>query len=393
MVTTGLEVCLADAPTVLDGKRFGLLLNQASVDCRFRYAHHCLASKFPGQLVALFGPQHGVFCEQQDNMIETPHGTDDDLGVPVYSLYADQRKPTPAMLEGLDAFVVDLQDVGTRVYTYIWTVTYCLEACADAGIPVVILDRPNPLGGVVIEGPLLNPNYSTFVGRAAVPMRHGLTMGEMATFLNAAMGIGAEIEVVSMLGWNRRMLWPDTGRPWLPPSPNLPRFEGALVYPGQVLTEGTRLSEGRGTTTPFEVVGAPFVDSNQLALRLSEMGTSGITCRSLRFEPTFQKHAGISCAGFHLHSLDPYATRSYRFTVALLAAVAELWPDNFEWLPPPYEYEEKLMPIDILSGSDQLRTAIDSGSVDVDALCRVDVAAWQEATREFWLYDGPDMVD
>src|SRR5690606_26993572 len=201
---------------------------------------------------------------QQANMIESPHGFEDALRLPVYSLYSQTRRPTPEMLEGLDALVVDLQDAGARVYTVAWTVSYCLEACGEAGMPLVVLDRPNPVGGQAIEGPLLDPNYASFVGRAAIPMRHGLTLGELTRWLNQALSIGCEVLVVPMLGWQRSMLWPETGRIWTAPSPNLPRWEGVLFYSGCVLFEGTNISEGRGTTTPFECIGAPFIKPAQL---------------------------------------------------------------------------------------------------------------------------------
>jgi len=259
-VTLGLEQCLSDPPPVLKTGRFGLLMNQASVDARFRHACDLFDALFSGRLAALFSPQHGLWSADQDNMIETPHGRHPRLGIPIYSLYAEHRKPTPSMLEGLDCLLVDLQDVGTRVYTYVWTISLCLEACAEAGVPVIVLDRPNPLGGQIVEGPRLRPEFTSFIGRAPVPMRHGLTVGEMTLFLNHCMGTRADIEVVPMRGWRRDMSFAETGRCWMPPSPNLPRLEGAQVYPGAVLLEGTELSEGRGTTTPFEVIGAPYID-------------------------------------------------------------------------------------------------------------------------------------
>jgi uncharacterized protein YbbC (DUF1343 family) len=384
----GLEVCLDRPPRILQYARIGLVANQASVDGRFRHAHELLAERFPGRLAALFGPQHGLWSEQQDNMVETPHAVHPRLRIPVHSLYAERRKPTPAMLAGLDALVVDLQDVGTRVYTYVWTLSYCLEACAEQGIPLVVLDRPNPLGGQVVEGPTLEPAFASFVGRAPIPMRHALTIGELALWLRAHFSLDVELEVVPMRGWQRAMLWPDLGRAWVPPSPNLPRFEGALVYPGQVLLEGTRLSEGRGTTTPFEACGAPFVDPEALRDALEEAGVRDFVARPVRFEPTFQKHRGRSCGGVFLHALDPREVRPYRASVALLAAVRRLWPDGFEWLPPPYEYETEQMPIDILSGGDRLRRSIDAGRAEreLDGLCAADVAGWTEEVRRHLLY-------
>ena len=394
-ITLGLEVCLKTPPDLIKGKRFGLLLNQASVDRDFQYAHTLLADRFPGQLAALFGPQHGLFSEQQDNMIETPHGRDARLGIPVYSLYADQRKPTPAMLKDLDLFVVDLQDVGTRVYTYIWTLSHCLEACADLGIPVLILDRPNPLGGVIVEGPVLDEKFASFVGRAAIPMRHGLTVGEMALLLNDAMDMGAHVQVVTMQGWQRDMLWPETNRTWIPTSPNLPRFTGVQLYPGQVLIEGTELSEGRGTTTPFEIVGAPYIDPEPLIQQLRAWGHTGLALRPIRFEPTFQKHAQQSCAGVFLHPTDASTLRSYRFSLALIGAIQRLWPDDFAWLSAPYEYETALRPIDILTGDDRARHAIDKGldKKALDDISRIDLDHWTEKTSPYRLYPGPTFTD
>lgn len=394
-VTFGLEACLGAPPRVLRDARFGLLSNQASVDRDFRAAHEVLGQRFPGQLRALFCPQHGLWGEQQDNMIETPHARRGD-GVPILSLYADTRQPTPAMLEGLDCLVIDLQDVGTRVYTYAWTMLLAMRACAAARVAVVVLDRPNPLGGALIEGPLLQPDHASFVGMLPIPMRHGLTLGELAQLINR--DTGAELEIVAMQGWRRGMTWDGTGRAWVPPSPNLPRFEGATVYPGQVLLEGTNLSEGRGTTTPFEVTGAPFIDPLELAHALDALSLPGVVCRPYRFEPTFHKFAGQSCGGVFLHVTDVDAFRPLRTTLALLASVRALYPGELAWRPPPYEYEEHKLPIDILTGSADTREALDSGidADDVVALTAVDEGAWWKHVADCLLYarqqtgdDGP----
>lgn len=365
-VTVGLEACLADPPAVLRSGRFGLLANQASVDHRFRYAWDLLAERFPGRLLALFSPQHGLWGEQQANMIESPHASHPRLGVPVYSLYSETRRPTPEMLDGLDCFVIDLQDVGTRVYTFLWTASYCLEACAELRIPVLVLDRPNPVGGEIVEGPLLEPEYRSFVGRACLPMRHALTMAELVRHVNDELQIGADVQVVPCEGLSRAMWFEDTGRAWVPPSPNLPRLEGVALYPGQVLLEGTNLSEGRGTTVPFEVVGAPFIDPERLALQVEALALPGLRLRPIRFAPTFDKWLGRSCGGVQLHITDRNALRAYRTTVALLLSVRRLWPDEFRWLTPPYEYETEKMPIDILSGSDQLRRTLDTAAETAD---------------------------
>ena len=388
-VDVGLEVCLSSPAPSLAAARLGLLMNQASVDAGFVYAHQCLAERFPGQLAALFSPQHGLWSEDQDNMIETAHGRDPHLGLPVYSLYAETRRPSAAMLAGLDVLLVDLQDVGTRVYTYIWTLTHCLEACAEAGVAVVVLDRPNPLGGEVVEGPRLRGPYTSFIGRHTIPMAHGLTIGEMALYLNQAMGIGADVEVVPMRGWGRAMRFADTGRVWVPPSPNLPRTEGVDVYPGGVLVEGTHLSEGRGTTTPFEVVGAPWVEPWTLVAALGEWSLPGVVFRPIRFRPTFQKWRERVCGGVYVHATDLSVFRPYRTFVVLLGCVRALWPDQFEWLSPPYEYEYEKMPIDILSGSPELREAVDGG-LDSEGLGRVtalDEDEWLREVQPHLLYE------
>ncbi|MDP6679024.1 MAG: sodium/solute symporter [Verrucomicrobiota bacterium] len=385
----GLEVCAANPPGILRGARFGLVMNQASVDSQFRTADAVLDKTLPGQLAALFGPQHGLWSEQQDNMIETPHGLDSLRKIPVHSLYADVRKPTPEMLEALDVLVIDLQDVGTRVYTYLWTLHLCLEAAAENGIVVVVLDRPNPLGGEIIEGPMLEPGFASFVGRVSMPMRHGLTLAEAARHLNRVCGIGANLHCVPMEGYRRGSYWPEHGRPWIPPSPNLPRLEGVLLYPGQVLLEGTMLSEGRGTTTPFELCGAPYIDPAVLLNELEEFGFDGLTARPYRFEPAFQKFAQQSCGGLFLHPTNPQTLRSYRFTVAMIGCIARLWPKQFAWRQPPYEYETEKMPIDILSGGTALREAIDAGLTpeSLERVTAIDNSQWERSILPDRLYE------
>jgi uncharacterized protein YbbC (DUF1343 family) len=393
-IRVGLEKCLESPPELLQGARFGLLMNQASVDASFQYAHHAVARRFPGKLKALFSPQHGFFGQQQDNMIETPHGFDRVVGAPVYSLYHRQRWPAADMLDGLDVLVIDLQDVGTRVYTFIWTASYCLQACREAGIPVLVLDRPNPIGGQRVEGPPVASEFCSFVGRAPIPMRHGLTMAELVAVVNDLLDIGAEVYSVPLDGWARSMTWPDTGRVWIPPSPNLPRLEGVAVYPGQVLCEGTNLSEGRGTTTPFEVCGAPYVDAELLLNELGHFRVDGAVFRPVRFEPTFQKHCGQSCHGLFIHVVDPEAYRPYRASVSLLACAAQLWPHDFAWKEPPYEYETERLPIDILSGNTAIRDSIDQRRQltedDVEALCDFDVRAWREIVSRHLLYGNSE---
>jgi len=387
---SGLEVCLDDPPAVVQNGRWGLLMNQASVDWRLRYACDVLAERWPGRLTAIFSPQHGFYGVEQANMIESPHGYHRRLGVPIYSLYSDSRRPSAEALRSLDALLVDLQDVGTRVYTFVWTLTYCLEACAEAGIPLVVLDRPNPLGGLVAEGPLLDPRFASFVGRHAIPMRHALTIGEFARLIIAERRIDVELTVVPMRGWSRDMQFPATGRTWVAPSPNMPRFETALVYPGQVLWEGTNISEGRGTTAPFEVVGAPFIDADDLAKELAGYGPPGVHLRPIRFRPTFDKWRDEVCEGLSLYTTDCRAARPYYTSLSILAALRSLYPDQFAWLPPPYEYEQRHMPIDIITGGDAVRTAMDEGRNglgSVQQLAALDESAWAQRVKQYWLYE------
>ena len=401
---TGLEHCLVDSPATLRG-RFGLLMNQASVDYQLRYACDLLAERFPGQLTALFSPQHGLWGEEQANMIESPHSLYEPLGLPVYSLYSETRRPTAEMLRGIECLVIDLQDVGTRVYTFVWTMQQCLIACAAADLPVVVLDRPNPIGGRIAEGPLLESGFESFVGGATIPLRHGLTIGELALFLNAEQQIGATLRVVPMEGWRRDRIWNITegrnategvpysgdGRTWVWPSPNMPRVSTALLYPGQVLLEGTNLSEGRGTTLPFEVVGAPFIDPRQMLRELEPLALPGLALRPIRFVPTFDKWQSQPCGGLALHVVDPAAIRSVEMTLQIVAAVKRLWPADFAWLPPPYEYEREKMPIDILFGSSRLRQALDSESplqpATIASLAQLDEAAWWRRVQPYLLYD------
>lgn len=387
-VTFGLELALEQMPeTIRHCKGFGLLCNQASVDRSFRHAADLMAQRYPARLKTLFSPQHGLWSTQQDNMIETAHGTHPRLGLPVHSLYSETRRPSQQMLDGLDLFVVDLQDVGTRVYTWIWTIALCLEACAQKGIPMLVLDRPNPLGGELAEGPRLELGYRSFVGLAPIPMRHGLTIGELTRCVNDLMGIGCDVHVVRMEGWSRSMLWPDTGRSWIPPSPNLPRYEGTLVYPGQVLLEGTNLSEGRGTTTPFEQWGAPFVDPWQILPVLAPRALEGVALRPVEYEPTFHKFAGQACRGLWLHVTDARTFRPYRTTLALLRAVQELWPKESQWRQPPYEYETEKMPIDILCGTSAVREWVEESGpwARLDALSAAP-ADWWSSVRKWVLY-------
>ncbi|MEJ2718389.1 MAG: DUF1343 domain-containing protein [Deltaproteobacteria bacterium] len=361
MVVTGLARVLDD-PGILSGiGRFGLLYNQASVDARFRPVPDLLAGVFAERLAALFGPQHGAAGTEQDNMIETEHSAHPRLGIPVYSLYSRTRRPTPEMLDGLDAIVVDLQDTGTRVYTYATTVLYLMEAAANTGTRVVILDRPNPINGKDVEGNLLNPQCASFVGPHPLPMRHGLTLGELMTLYNTVYALGCRLEVVTMKDWDRTGYFEATGLPWVLPSPNMPLVETAVVYPGQVILEGTNLSEGRGTTRPFEIFGAPYVEPRRVIETIEEDALKGAVLREIEFRPTFNKWAGELCRGFQIHVIDRERFRPYRFTLAMLSSVLRVHPDEFRWSSPPYEYVHDRLPADLILGETKLRTGLEDG--------------------------------
>ncbi len=348
-------------PGRFKGHRLGLLANQASVDGRLNNARDVLSRRFPGQLKVLFGPQHGYGGEDQDNMVETQNSTDNTLNVPVFSLYAQSREPDTGMLDMIDTLIIDLQDVGTRVYTFAATLLNCLRAAAQVGIEVVVLDRPNPLGGERVEGNLLDPACYSFVGPYRLPMRHGLTMGEMARLFKGAFGLDVSLDVVPMEGWRRDMLWSDTSLRWIMPSPNMPLPETAMVYPGQVLWEGTNISEGRGTCRPFEIFGAPFFDVRAIRTRLPAEVPRAYTLQDYRFRPTFNKWAGELCHGFMIHVLDPRTYEPYLSSLTLLSAMMKTHPSDFKWSDPPYEYEYKKKPIDMIMGDVSLRHSLESG--------------------------------
>lgn len=378
IVTLGLDRLLSTDRRLITGRRLGLVCNPASIDARFVHAADRLGEDPDVTLAALFGPQHGFRSDVQDNMIETPHGQDCRRRVPVYSLYSDTREPTPDMLEGLDALVIDLQDVGTRVYTYIYTMANCMRAAARRDLPVIVCDRPNPIGGDAVEGARLDPSCSSFVGQFPIPMRHGMTIGEIARLFNTTFGIGARLEVIPLDGWQRSMYHDDTGLPWVIPSPNLPTLDSAIVYPGTVLMEGTKLSEGRGTTRPFELIGAPWIDGERLAAAMNERELPGVHFRAAFFEPTFQKHAKQSCGGCQIHVTDRRRFLPLRVAVELLDAFKREEPLRFAWREPPYEYEHEKEPIDILYGSNQLRRTLDENS-SVTAL----VDSWRPDEEQF----------
>ncbi len=376
------------ASSRLKGLRVGILANPASVDHDFRHIVDLLGEASDFKLAAIFGPQHGFRSDLQDNMIETPHGTDPRYDVPVFSLYSDTREPTPEMLDLIDVLVIDLQDVGARIYTFIYTMANCLRAAARAGLPVIICDRPNPIGGLQVEGPMLEPGYESFVGQFPIPMRHGMTVAELARLFNEHYGIGAPLEIVLMEGWSRELYFDETEIPWIMPSPNMPTLDTAIVYPGTVLFEGTMVSEGRGTTRPFELIGAPWLDGAALTARLNQSGLTGVRFREVVFEPTFQKHAKVPCGGCQIHVKSRWDFEPVKVGVAVMRECYALGPDQFKWRDPPYEYEHDKMPIDILAGSPTLRQQIQQlfPVDDIAASWRQGVKDFEEARKAYLLY-------
>ena len=388
-VSPGLEQFLQAPPAWINGRRLGLLANPASVDASYRHAKDLIEQRLPGCLKAIFSPQHGFYAEKQDNMIESADSRDPDTGLPIFSLYGHTRQPTRAMLEGIDVLLIDLQDVGTRVYTFATTVSYCLEKAKETGIPVLVLDRPNPVGGLQVEGNRLEPEFASFVGRCPVPMRHGLTLGELALYMNAQLDIQCRLSVIAMKGWQRRMYFPDTGLPWLPPSPNLPTPHSAMVYPGQVIFEGSNISEGRGTTTPFEVFGAPFIDPARLLDFMGGPRLPGAVLRPVAFEPMFHKWAQETCRGLHIHLTRPELYNAYETSLKLLQAILYHYPGTFQWRQPPYEYEWEKLPIDLITGSDRIRRQLEQ-MAPIEAMAaswQTDVTTFKEEKAVFHLYD------
>lgn len=378
MVLSGIDVLIESDQAPLKKQRLGLLCNHASLGKSFEHSRFLLGRRTGLELTCLFSPQHGFSAEKQDNMIESDHRVDRATGLPLFSLYGSSRKPSRAMFDQLDVLLVDMIDVGTRVYTFIYTLAYCLEAAARHDKKVVVLDRPNPIGGLAVEGNILNPEFSSFVGLYELPMRHGMTIGEMALFFNREAGIDADLEIVRMDGWQRWMHFCDTGQPWVFPSPNMPTPQTALVYPGQVIWEGTTVSEGRGTTLPFELVGAPYWEQERIGEKLAGYDLPGCLFRPVVFEPTSGKWAGQPCNGFHLHVTDRDIFLPYRTSLSLLQSVMQLYPEQFAYKNPPYEYEFEKLPMDLILGDQQVRRQLEDGVRPQDQ-----EAQWQPGLRCF----------
>jgi len=388
-IQTGIERLVQESGHGLSQARIGLLCNPASVDSRLNHTRLLIDKSFPQQLKALYAPQHGFFAEKQDNMIESEDLLDSVLGIPVYSLYGKSRKPDARMYKPIDVLLVDLQDVGTRVYTFIYTLSYCLEAAREYGVRVIILDRPNPINGIQVEGNCLAADCASFVGRYPIPMRHGLTIGELAKLFNDYFAIGCDLEVITMKGWKRDMLFDDTGLPWVAPSPNLPTPVSTLVYPGQVILEGTNLSEGRGTTQPFELMGAPYLDVSKVMSDLENAKLPGAILRPAVFEPTSNKWQATPCKGFQIHVTDPVQFKPYATTLQLLRAVISNHAEQFEWKPPPYEYEYERMPIDLIIGDRSIRERLErlDPIEKIESDWQQELNRFKEIRRDFFLYE------
>ena len=386
MVRLGSDLLLSSSR--LKGARVGVVCNHASLDRGFVHIVDRFASAPDVTLAAIFGPQHGFRSDVQDNMVETPHTNDSTRRVPVYSLYSETREPTAAMLDGLDVLIIDLQDIGARIYTYIYTMANCLRACERHGVPVIVCDRPNPIGGNDVEGALLAPGFESFVGQFSIPMRHGMTIGELARLFNEVFGLGAALEVIKMEGWKREMYADATDLPWVMPSPNMPTLDTAIVYPGTVLFEGTMISEGRGTTRPFELIGAPWIEAESFARRMNALGLAGVHFRPAVFEPTFQKHATLACGGCQIHVTNREQFRPVLVGVAIMAMLHQVDPRHFAWRQPPYEYEHKKMPIDILAGSEGLRRQVEAGTSarDIAESWREDEESFRKLRSQYVLY-------
>ena len=375
---SGLEVLLDSNAASLDGARVGLIVNPASIDSNFEHAADLFYNHPRINLTALFGPQHGIRGETQDNMIEWQSFRDSTTGLAAYSLYGESRKPSAEMLADVDVIVFDVQDVGTRVYTFIYTMALAMEAASEYGKRFVVLDRPNPIGGIEIEGNLHEPEFASFVGMYPIPMRHGMTVGELALMFKGEFGIDCQLEVIAMEGWRREMWHEETGLPWVMPSPNIPTIDSAVVYPGSVMVEGTEISEGRGTTRPFEIVGAPHIEPRRLIDELKRDTLRGVTFRPLHFQPTFQKFAGRMCGGVQIHVTDRLTFRPVITGVAIISAIRRLYPGEFAWKQPPYEYVSDKLPFDVINGTARLREQIEGA----ESVAQIE-ESWTESIAEF----------
>lgn len=387
-VRLGIERLLSESFDAIRGQRVGLVCNQASVLPDLAFVADVFAERDDVDLTAYFGPQHGIRGDVQDNMIETDHSIDPQTGLPVYSLYSETREPTEAMLANVDTIVFDMQDVGCRIYTFVYTMANCMIAAAKYGKRVIVCDRPNPITGVHVEGNVTESSFTSFVGQYELPTRHGMTCGELAKMFNEHFGIGCELEVIEMEGWSREMWFEDTGLPWVPPSPNIPTVDTCVVFPATVHLEGTELSEGRGTTKPFELNGAPFIDPYEWKAALDAYKFAGVTFRACHFQPTFQKWARQTCGGVHIHVTDREAFTPVIVGIAMIKTAYDMNTDKFEWKRDPYEYVFDVNPFDVVCGTNRIRMAIETGVSlrDIQDSWAKGLKEFTEERRQFLLY-------
>jgi uncharacterized protein YbbC (DUF1343 family) len=386
IVRTGADLFPQEGRKLLEGKNFGLLTNPTGINANYRSTIDVCAELKSAKLTALFACEHGIRAEKQaGDMFEDE--VDERLGIPVYSLFGEVYKPTAKMLDGLDAVVYDIQDLGVRFYTYLTTLIYLMESCAEHGKQVIVLDRPNPLGGQRIEGGLLQDGFYSLVGGWKMPASTGLTIGECATLVNNQMVKPCDLHVIRLQNWRRDMEYPQTGLPWLMPSPNMPTMDTVRVFTGNCLFEGTNLSEGRGTTKPFEVFGAPWLDSERLCKTINDLRFPGVYFHPFVFSPTFQKHKGELCHGVMTYVTEPKVYESAISTLHVLHHIMNMHPEHFEWVPNTHD-PKMLPPIDLLSGSDEVRRSVHtaSGLQTIVEKWKADRERWQETIKPHMLY-------
>jgi uncharacterized protein YbbC (DUF1343 family) len=387
-IVLGVERLLEERLDLIQGARVGLVCNQASVDHRYQHVADLFHEHPEVNLRTLFGPQHGIRGDVQDNMVETSHAVDHKTGLPIYSLYSETREPTESMLRELDTLVFDMQDVGCRIYTFVYTLANCMRAAAKYGKRVVVCDRPNPISGSFVSGNVLEPDFASFVGQFPIPTRHGMTVGELAKMFNDYFNIRSDLEIIPMQGWQRVFWHDDTDAPWVMPSPNMPTLDTATVFPGSVHFEGTQLSEGRGTTRPFELIGAPYIDPDKFAIRLNALDMQGVHFRSCVFQPTFQKHAGAGCGGVQIHVLDRQLFEPVLAGIAMVKVAYDMYPSEFRWKVPPYEYVYDRNPFDVICGTSKIREAIEAGRSleEISTAWAAPLAHFNQVRNPFLLY-------
>lgn len=387
-VRLGIEKLLEDQVHLVRGAHLGLVCNQASVNHQLQHAADLLKAHPEAKLRALFGPQHGIRGDVQDNMIETAHAVDRETGLPIYSLYSETREPTESMLRDVDIVIFDMQDVGCRIYTFAYTMANCMIAARKFSKKVIVCDRPNPINGRDIAGNVLEKGHESFVGQYSIPTRHGMTLGELARMFNDHFGINCELEIVPLEGWDRSYWHDQTDAPWVMPSPNMPTIDSATVFPGTVHFEGTQVSEGRGTTRPFELVGAPYIIAEEFAAQLNDADLPGVYFRSCIFRPTFQKHAGVSCGGVQIHVIDRDNFDPVITGLTMVKVAHDLYPEHFRWKEGPYEYVYDRNPFDVIAGSVKIREALEQGMAisELEQSWQPELADFKKLREDFLLY-------